>query len=88
MVLPAQFQLGLGLTNIVNPISQAVSAVGSLALMDAIRRSGSDIITEMRLCRCRANGHPHGKAHEPSHLKLKTVILLHDACHYDLQPGI
>ena len=49
MVLPAQFQLGLELTNIVNPISQAVSAVGSLALMDAIHRSGSDVITEMRL---------------------------------------
>ena len=49
IVLPAQFQLGLELTNIVNPISQAVSAVGSLALMDAIQRSGSDVITEMRL---------------------------------------
>ena len=49
MVLPAQFQLGLELTNIINPISQAVSAVGSLALIDAIHRSGSDIVTEMRL---------------------------------------
>ena len=49
MVLPAQFQLGLELTNIVNPISQAVSAVGSLALIDAIRKSGSDAITEMKL---------------------------------------
>ena len=49
MVLPAQFQLGLELTNIVNPISQAVSAVGSLALIDAIRKSGSDTITEMKL---------------------------------------
>lgn len=49
MVLPAQFQLGLELTNIANPISQAVSAVGSLALIDAIRKSGSDTITEMRL---------------------------------------
>ena len=49
MVLPAQFQLGLELTNIVNPISQAVSAVGSLALVDAIRKSGSDAITEMKL---------------------------------------
>ena len=49
MVLPAQFQLGLELTNIINPISQAVSAVGSLALIDAIHRSGSDIITETRL---------------------------------------
>ncbi len=49
MVLPAQFQLGLELTNIVNPISQAVSAIGSLALIDAIQKSGSDAITEMRL---------------------------------------
>ena len=49
MVLPAQFQLGLELTNIVNPISQAVSAVGSLALINAIRKSGSDTITEMKL---------------------------------------
>ena len=49
MVLPAQFQLGLELTNIINPISQAVSAVGSLALIDAIRKSGSDTITEMKL---------------------------------------
>ena len=49
MVLPAQFQLGLELTNIVNPISQTVSAVGSLALIDAIRKSGSDTITEMKL---------------------------------------
>ena len=49
MVLPAQFQLGLELTNIVNPISQALSALGSLALMDAIKKSGSDLITETKL---------------------------------------
>ncbi len=49
MVLPAQFQLGLELTNIVNPISQAMSALGSLALMDAIKKSGSDLITETKL---------------------------------------
>ncbi|KAK3174427.1 hypothetical protein OEA41_001673 [Lepraria neglecta] len=49
MVLPVQFQLGLELTNIVNPISQAVSALGSLALVDAIRKSGSDAITETKL---------------------------------------
>ena len=49
MVLPAQFQLGLELTNIVNPISQAVSALGSLALIDAIKKSGSDFITETKL---------------------------------------
>lgn len=49
MVLPAQFQLGLELTNIVNPISQAVSALGSLALIDAIKKSGSNFITETKL---------------------------------------
>lgn len=49
MVLPAQFQLGLELTNIVNPISQAMSALGSLAIMDAINKSGSDFITETKL---------------------------------------
>ena len=49
MSLPVQFQLGLELTNIVNPLSQAVSAFGSLALVDAIKKSGSDVITEMKL---------------------------------------
>lgn len=49
MVLPAQFQLGLELTNIVNPISQAMSALGSLAVIDAIKKSGSDFITETKL---------------------------------------
>lgn len=49
MPLPAQFQLGLELTNIVSPISQAVSALGSLALIDAIKKAGSDFITETKL---------------------------------------
>ena len=49
MVLPAQFQLGLELTNVLNPFSQAVSALGSLALVDAIKKSGSDVITEIKL---------------------------------------
>ena len=44
-----QFQIGLELTNIVNPLTQAISALGSLALVDAIKKSGSDVITEMRL---------------------------------------
>lgn len=47
--LASQFQLGLELTNIFNPISQAVSTLGSLALVDAINKSGSDAITEMKL---------------------------------------
>lgn len=49
MVLPAQFQLGLELTNIVSPFTNALSALGSLALVDAIKRSGSDVITEIKL---------------------------------------
>ena len=49
MPFPAQFQLGLELTNIVNPLSQAVSAIGSLALVEAIKKAGSDVITEMKL---------------------------------------
>lgn len=49
MVLPAQFQLGLELTNILNPISQAMSTLGSLAVMDAIKKSGSDYVTETKL---------------------------------------
>ena len=44
-----QFQIGLELTNIVNPLTQAISALGSLALVDAIKKAGSDVITEMRL---------------------------------------
>ena len=44
-----QFQLGLELTNIVNPIGQAISALGSLALIDAIKKTGSDFITELKL---------------------------------------
>ena len=49
MSIPAGFQLGLELTNILNPISQAVSSSGSLALVDAIRKAGSDSITETKL---------------------------------------
>lgn len=49
MVLPAQFQLGLELTNIVNLLGTALSQLSSLALIDAIKRSGSDVITEMKL---------------------------------------
>ena len=44
-----QFQIGLELTNIVNPLTQAISALGSLALVDAVKNAGSDVITEMRL---------------------------------------
>ena len=47
--MATSFQLGLELTNIVNPLSQVVSALGSLRLIDAIKKSGSDAITETRL---------------------------------------
>lgn len=49
MALPTGFQLGLELTNIASPLSTALSKLGSLALIDAIKRSGSDAITEMKL---------------------------------------
>lgn len=49
MVLPTQFQLGLELTNIVNPLTSALSKWSSLALANAVKRSGSDVITEMKL---------------------------------------
>lgn len=37
-----QFQLGFELTNILNPVSQAVTTISSIALADAIRKAGSD----------------------------------------------
>ena len=43
------FQLALEVTNILNPLGQAVSALKSLGLIDAIKRSGSDALTELRL---------------------------------------
>ena len=49
MPFPAQFQLGLELTNIVNSLSQAVGALGSLAVVDAVKKAGSDVLTEMKL---------------------------------------
>ncbi|KAI4123400.1 MAG: hypothetical protein LQ347_006175, partial [Umbilicaria vellea] len=49
MVLPAQFQLALELTNIVNPLGTALSKLSSLAIIDVVKRSGADVITEMKL---------------------------------------
>ena len=49
MALPAQFQVGVELTNIFNPINQAVSALGSFVLVDAIKKAGSDAMTEVKL---------------------------------------
>lgn len=47
--MPAQFQLSTELTNIVRPLGSALSTLGSLAIADAIKRSGSDLITELKL---------------------------------------
>ncbi|MCJ1376114.1 hypothetical protein MMC20_007354 [Loxospora ochrophaea] len=49
MVIPSQFNLGLELTRIVDPLGAALSKFGSLALADAIKRSGSDVLTELKL---------------------------------------
>lgn len=49
MPLPAQFELGLELTNIVAPLTTALSSLGSLAIADRIKRAGSDVITEIKL---------------------------------------
>ena len=49
MPMDAQFQLGFELTNVLNPASQAISAIGSIALMDAVRKAGSDVLTEIKL---------------------------------------
>lgn len=43
------FQLGLELTNVVAPLTGVVSRVCNLAVADALKRSGSDIITETKL---------------------------------------
>ena len=45
----AQFQLGLELTNILTPLTSAVSALGSLAVARAIKQAGSDALTELEL---------------------------------------
>ena len=43
------FQLGFELTNILNPAVQAISAISSIALVDAVRKAGSDVLTEVKL---------------------------------------
>ena len=45
----AQFQLGFELTNILNPATQAISAINSIAIVDAVRKAGSDVLTEVKL---------------------------------------
>ena len=49
--MDTQFQLGLELTNILNPLTSAVSALGSLALAKAIKKGGSDVLTELELAK-------------------------------------
>ena len=49
MPMNAQFQLGFELTNILNPATQAISAISSIAIVDAVRKAGSDVLTEVKL---------------------------------------
>ena len=49
MVMSSQFSLGFELTGVFNPISQAASSLGRVALVDTIRKSGSDALTEVKL---------------------------------------
>ena len=49
MPMDAQFQLGFELTNILNPATRAVSAISSIAIVDAVRKAGSDVLTEVKL---------------------------------------
>lgn len=47
--MDAQFQLGFELTNFLNPTTQAISAISSIAIADAVRKAGSDVLTEIKL---------------------------------------
>ncbi len=47
--MDSQFQLGLELTNVLNPLTSAISAFGSLALIKAVKSGGSDALTELEL---------------------------------------
>lgn len=49
MSLPAGFQLGVELTNFVGPLASTALRVGTLAAREAIQRSGSDELTELKL---------------------------------------
>ncbi|KAL8912042.1 MAG: hypothetical protein Q9171_002895 [Xanthocarpia ochracea] len=49
MPIPAQFELGLELTNLVRPLTRALWATASLALSNDIENGGSNMITEMKL---------------------------------------
>lgn len=43
------FQLGLELTNVLNPVTSVISSLGSLALAKTIKNAGSDALTEAEL---------------------------------------
>ncbi|KAL9034994.1 MAG: hypothetical protein Q9214_006791 [Letrouitia sp. 1 TL-2023] len=49
--MDSQFQLGFDLSTFLSPITNAVSTIGSIALVDAIRKGGSDIISEIKLAK-------------------------------------
>ena len=49
MAIPTGFQIGLEITNLLTPLGGAVGRVYNHAVADAIKRSGSDFITEAKL---------------------------------------
>ncbi|KAF4333291.1 hypothetical protein FBEOM_12877 [Fusarium beomiforme] len=51
MPIPVGLQLGVELTNFVGPLTSTVFKLGSLAVREAIERSGSDELTELKLAR-------------------------------------
>ena len=40
--MDVQFQIGFELTSILNPATHAICALSSIALVDAVRKAGSD----------------------------------------------
>ncbi|KAL3462785.1 hypothetical protein BJX64DRAFT_299345 [Aspergillus heterothallicus] len=49
MSLPTGFQLSVEVTNIIGPVAKSVLRLSSLAVLQALNRSGSDGVTELRL---------------------------------------
>ena len=49
MAVPTGFQVGLELTNVAAPLGGVMGRLCNLALVDALKRSGSDIITEAKM---------------------------------------
>ena len=47
--MDTQFQLGLELTNVLTPVTSAITSLASGALVKAIKQAGSDALTELEL---------------------------------------